>query len=68
MLHLILVWRYRISCRMCVKFLEQGLVVLQVASTSMETQDTHENILVVRKVGHCFDVFDMGMPENTQTF
>jgi hypothetical protein len=46
---------------MHVKFLEQGLIVLQVASTSMKTQDTHKNILVVRKVGHGFDVFDMGM-------
>ena len=51
-------------CRMSVKFLEQGLIVLKVASTSMETQDTHKNILVIRKVGHCFDVFDMGMLEN----
>ena len=50
---------------MHVKFLEHGLVVLQVASTSMETQDTHKNILVVRKVGNCFDVFNMGMLENT---
>ena len=50
---------------MRVKLLEQGLIVLQVASTSMKTQDTHKNIHVVRKVGHCFDVFDMGMLENT---
>ncbi len=50
---------------MLIKFLEQGLIVLQVASTSMETQDTHENILVVQKVGHCFDVSNMGMLENT---
>jgi hypothetical protein len=50
---------------MLVKFLEQGLVVLQVASTSMETQDTHKNILIVRKIGHSFDVFDMGMLDNT---
>jgi hypothetical protein len=59
--HLILVWWYCIRCRMSFKFLEQGLIVLQVASMSMETQDTHKNILIVRKVGHCFDVFDMGM-------
>ncbi len=52
---------------MHVKFLEKGLVVLQVASTSTEKQDTHENILVVLKVGACFDVFDMGMLENTKT-
>jgi hypothetical protein len=48
-------------------FIDQGLVVLQVASTSIESQDTHKNILVVRKVGHGFDVFDMGMLENTHT-
>ena len=64
-LHLILVWRYGIRCRMPVKFLQQGLVVLQVASTSMETQDTHKNILIIRQVGNCFDVFDMGMLQNT---
>jgi hypothetical protein len=46
---------------MRVQFLEQGLIVLQVASTGMETEDTHENILVVRKVGHSFDVFNMSM-------
>ena len=67
MFHLILVWRYWIRCWMHVKFLEQGLVVLQVASTSMKTQDTHKNILIIRKIGHCFDVFDMGMLENTHT-
>ena len=67
MFHLILVWRYWIRCRMSVKFLEQGLTVLQVASTSMETQDIHKNILIIRKVGHSFDVFDMGMLENTHT-
>ncbi len=60
---LILVWRHRISCRMSVNFLEQGLIVLQRASTSMKTQDTHKNILVVWQVGHCFYVFDMGILE-----
>jgi hypothetical protein len=50
---------------MLVKFLEQGLVVLQVAGTSMETQDTHKNILVIRKVGHCFDVLNVCMLQNT---
>ena len=50
---------------MHVKFLEQGLVVLQVSSTSMETQDTHKNILIIRKVGHSFAVYDMGMLENS---
>ncbi len=50
---------------MRVKFLEQGLLVLQVASTSMEAQDTHKKILIIRKIGHFFSVFDMGMLENT---
>ena len=49
---------------MRVKFLEQGLVVLQVSRSSMETQDTHKYILIIRKVGHSFDVFDMGMLGN----
>jgi hypothetical protein len=44
---------------MRVKFLEQGLVVLQAASASMETQDTHKDILVIRQVSNCFDVFDL---------
>ena len=45
--HLILVWRYRVRARMCIKFLEQGLIVLQVASTRMETQDAHKHILII---------------------
>ena len=61
----ILVWRYRIRCRMRVNFLEQGLMVLQVSSTSMEKQDTHKNILIIQKVGHSFDVYYMGMLENS---
>jgi hypothetical protein len=67
MFHLILVCRYWIRSRMSIKFLDQGLVlvVLQVASKSMETQDAHKNILLVLKVGHCFDVFDMAMLKNT---
>jgi hypothetical protein len=65
--HLILVSRHRIRCRMLVQFLEQGLVVLQVACTSMETQDTHKNILIIGQVGHSFDVFDMCMLENQQS-
>ena len=50
---------------MPVKFLQQGLVVLQVASTSMETQDTHKIILIIRQVDNGFDVFDMVMLQNT---
>ena len=42
-------------------FLEQGLVMLKVASTGMETQDAHEDILVVGQVGHSLDILDVGM-------
>jgi hypothetical protein len=41
--------------------LEQGLVMLQVPSTSMEAQDAHEDIFVIRQVGHSLDILDMGM-------
>jgi hypothetical protein len=44
----------------CVKFLEQGLIGLQVARMSMKTQDIHKNILIVQKLGHCFDDFRYG--------
>ncbi len=30
----------------------------------METQDTHKGILIIRQVGHCFNVFNMGMLQN----
>ena len=51
---------------MRVQLFEQGLVVLKVTSTSMETQDTHEDILIIRQVGHGFDVFNMGMLEKNK--
>ena len=59
--YLILVGRHGLRGRVLVQFLEQGLLVLQVARTSMETQDAHKYILIIRQVGHGFDVFDMGM-------
>ena len=62
--HLILVRRHDIRSRVLVQFLEQGLVVLQVASTCMKTEDAHKYILIIRQVGHGFDVFDMGMLGN----
>ena len=43
---------------------EAGLVVLQLASTCMKTEDAHKYILIIRQVGHGFDVFDMGMLQN----
>ena len=42
-------------------FLEQGLVMLKVASTCMESQDAHEYVLIIGQVGHSFDILDMGM-------
>jgi hypothetical protein len=46
--------------------LEHGLVMLKVASTGMETQDAHEDILVVGQVGHSLDILDVGMlPQKT---
>ncbi len=42
-------------------FLEQGLVMLMVASTGMETQDAHEDILVIGQVGLSLDILDVGM-------
>jgi hypothetical protein len=41
--------------------LQQGLIVLQVTSPSIKAQDTHEDIFVVRHVGHRLDVIYMGM-------
>ncbi len=35
--------------------------MLKVASTSMETQDAHEYILVIGQVSHSLDILDMGM-------
>ena len=42
-------------------FLEQGLVMLKVTSTGMETQDAHEDIIVIGQVGHSLDILDVGM-------
>jgi hypothetical protein len=46
---------------MLIDFLEEVLICLEVASPSMETQDAHEHILVVRKVCHSLDILDMGV-------
>ena len=46
---------------MRVDFLEQSFIVLEVASTCMETYDAHEDILVVSQVCHCLEILDVGM-------
>ena len=35
--------------------------MLKVTSTGMETQDAHEDILVIGQVGHSLDILDVGM-------
>jgi hypothetical protein len=42
-----LVLRSSIIGKMIVELLQEGLIVLQVTSSGMEAQDTHEDILVV---------------------
>ncbi len=42
-----LVLRSSINGEMIVELLKEGLIVLQVTSSGMEAQDTHEDILVV---------------------
>lgn len=49
-------------------FLEQGLVMLKVASTGMETQDAHEDILVIGQVGHSLDILDVGMLHQNKVY
>ena len=46
---------------MRVNFLEQCFIVLEVASSCMETYDAHEDILVVSQVCHCLGILDVGM-------
>ena len=46
---------------MTVDFLEQSFIVLEVASTCMETYDAHEDVLVVSQVSHCLQILDVGM-------
>jgi hypothetical protein len=63
-LNLVLIDRlllWRITGGMEIDFLEQGLVMLKVASTCMEAQDAHEDILVIGQVGHSLDILDVGM-------
>ncbi len=44
-----------------INLFEQGLVMLKVASTSMDSQDAHEDILVIAQVGHSLIILNMGM-------
>ena len=46
---------------MLIDFLEEGLICLEVASPSMETQDAHEYTPVVGKVRHRFDILNMSV-------
>jgi hypothetical protein len=52
---------------MSVDLLQQGLIVLQVASlsTCIEAQDGLEDILVIAQLGHSLDIHNMGMLEKT---
>ena len=58
---LFMLWHITGGIMMEIDFLEQGLVMLKVASTCMEAQDAHEDILVVGQVGHSLDILDVGM-------
>ena len=58
----------RITVGMEMNFLEQGLVMLKVASTGMETQDAHEDILVIGQVGHSLDILDVGMLHQNKVY
>ena len=49
-------------------FLEQGLVMLKVASTGVETQDAHEDILVIGQVGHSLDILDVRMLHQNKVY
>ena len=53
--------RYNIFGDMLFELLQEGLIVLQVTSTSMKAQDTHEDVFDVGQVGHRLDVINMGM-------
>ena len=53
---------------MRVDFLEQSFIVLEVASTCMETYDAHEDILVVSQVCHCLDILNVGMLVQSKVF
>ena len=64
LLNLVLIDRlllWRITGGMEIDFLEQGLVMLKVASTCMEVQDAYEDNLVIGQVGHSLDILDVGM-------
>ena len=59
--HCILVGWNLLRARMLSDFLEQSFILLEVASTYIETYDAHEYILVVGQVGHRPDILDVGM-------
>ena len=51
---------------MKIELLQQGLIMLQVASMGMEVQDAHEDILVIGQVCDSLDILNMGIPQKTQ--
>ncbi len=46
---------------MRVNFLEQSFILLELASTCMETYDAHEDILVLSQVCHHIEILNVGM-------
>jgi len=46
---------------MGVNFGQQGLICLQVACTSMESENAHKHVLVVCQIRHRLDILDMCM-------
>jgi hypothetical protein len=60
-LHFILVRWNLLRAWMRVDFLEQCFIVLEVASSCMETDDAHEDILVVSQVCHSLEILYVGM-------
>ena len=49
---------------MGVNFGQQGLICLQVACTSMESENAHKHVLVVCQIRHSLDIPDMCMLTN----
>ena len=60
-LHFILVRWNLLRAWMRVNFLEQCFIVLEVASSCMETYDAHEDILVVSQVCQSLEILDVSM-------
>ena len=46
---------------MALKLLQDALVVLKIAFSGMETQDAHEDVLVVGALCNCLDEVNVGV-------